>query len=204
MTRSLLSFLAAAVVFAAVALPTEADAAELRTQDPRPIPEAPPVTEVPPAADAEDSPLVPLEVIVTISRHKDGKELSRMPYAIAVVANQGMPSSLRMGLSVPTPAVGSTSGSAPVIDYQSVEVNIDCTAESVGSRFRLTLSVNDDSLLPEPGGSTQPRTEPPAIRRFRSTNMLLLSDGESREFTAATDPVSGEVVRISVSLRVVK
>src|SRR5690606_24897104 len=61
-TRSLLSFLAAAVVFAAVALPTEADAAELRTQDPRPIPEAPPVTEVPPAADAEDSPLVPLEV----------------------------------------------------------------------------------------------------------------------------------------------
>jgi hypothetical protein len=34
--------------------------------------------------------------------------------------------------------------------------------------------------------------------------MLVMKDGQTREFTAATDRVSGEVVRISVTLRVVK
>jgi hypothetical protein len=44
----------------------------------------------------------------------------------------------------------------------------------------------------------------PVFRKFSSTNMLVMRDGQTREFTAATDRVSGEVVRIAVTLRVVK
>jgi hypothetical protein len=44
----------------------------------------------------------------------------------------------------------------------------------------------------------------PVFRSFRSTNTLVLRDGQTRQFTAATDRVSGEVVRIDVTLNVVK
>ena len=44
----------------------------------------------------------------------------------------------------------------------------------------------------------------PVFRSYQSTNTLVLKDGQSREFTAATDRVSGEVIRIAVTLRVVK
>lgn len=207
MTRLLLSFLAAAVVCAVVAVPTVARAAEPRMQAPNPISEAPPVTEVPPVAEAEDAPLVPLEVIVTISRHKDDKELSRMPYAMAVTANQNQGTSLRMGLDVPTvtTVIGAPSGSAPVASYQPVGVRMDCYARSEGSGFLLRVSVDSDSLHSGSdiaSGTATPNS--PIIRHVTTANTVLLSDGESREFTAATDPVSGEVVRISVSLRVVK
>jgi hypothetical protein len=35
-------------------------------------------------------------------------------------------------------------------------------------------------------------------------NTLVLRDGQSRQFTAATDRVSGAVVRIEVTLKVAK
>ena len=44
----------------------------------------------------------------------------------------------------------------------------------------------------------------PVFRSYQSTNTLVLKDGQSREFTAAADRVSGEVIRIGVTLRVVK
>lgn len=42
------------------------------------------------------------------------------------------------------------------------------------------------------------------MRSFRSASTLVLRDGQTRQFTAATDRVNGEVVRIEVTLRVVK
>jgi hypothetical protein len=44
----------------------------------------------------------------------------------------------------------------------------------------------------------------PVFRNFKTRTTLLLRDGQSRQFTAATDRVSGETVRIDVTLRVVK
>ena len=46
--------------------------------------------------------------------------------------------------------------------------------------------------------------EMPVFRTFRSTNTLVLRDGQMREFTAAADRVNGEVIRIAVTLRVAK
>jgi hypothetical protein len=44
----------------------------------------------------------------------------------------------------------------------------------------------------------------PAFRNFKSRNRLLLRDGQTRQYTAATDRITGETVRIEVSLKVVK
>jgi len=44
----------------------------------------------------------------------------------------------------------------------------------------------------------------PIFRSFRTTNTLLLRDGESAEFTAATDRITGDTIRVTVSLAVMK
>ena len=44
----------------------------------------------------------------------------------------------------------------------------------------------------------------PVFKSFKTRNRLLLRNGQTRQFTAATDRVSGETVRIEVTLTVVK
>jgi hypothetical protein len=44
----------------------------------------------------------------------------------------------------------------------------------------------------------------PAFRSLRSSNTLILRDGQSVDYTAATDRITGEVARISVKLTVIK
>jgi hypothetical protein len=44
----------------------------------------------------------------------------------------------------------------------------------------------------------------PALRNFSYTNSILLKDGEAKQFVAASDKVSGDVVRIDVTLTVEK
>lgn len=92
------------------------------------------------------------------------------------------------------------------VSYRSVGTVISCRAFSVGEgQYELTLSVDDTSVLPR-GDGPQAAAAPalPAFRSFRTRNTLLLRDGQSRTFTAASDRVSGEVVRVEVALRVVK
>ena len=44
----------------------------------------------------------------------------------------------------------------------------------------------------------------PVLRSFQTTNRLILRDGQTNQFSAATDRVSGEVVRIDITLKVLK
>jgi hypothetical protein len=44
----------------------------------------------------------------------------------------------------------------------------------------------------------------PAFRSFTSSFNLLLKDGQTAQHTAATDPISGEVIRVDVTLNVLK
>ena len=94
-------------------------------------------------------------------------------------------------------------GGGPVI-YQDIGTNIDCSASALeNGRFQLYISIEDQSFANPQGAITRPG-EPPVIRSFRLSNQVTLGDGQSTQFTAATDRVSGEVVRAEVSLTVVK
>jgi hypothetical protein len=44
----------------------------------------------------------------------------------------------------------------------------------------------------------------PAFRAFNATFSMLLRDGQTMQYASATDSVSGEVVKIDVSLNVLK
>ena len=160
--------------------------------------------------------LVPLSVDVIVTRFQGDKKISSMPYMLAVNANklgQAGPALLRMGAKVPVPTIAAPPGNpagpaGPMpgpVNYQDIGTNIDCTAKVVDEGFEVRISVSDTSVYANIQDNATPTVgNMPVFRSYQSTNTLVLKDGQSREFTAATDRVSGEVIRIGVTLRVVK
>lgn len=160
--------------------------------------------------------LVPLSVDVIVTRFQGDRKISSMPYMLAVNANklgQAGPALLRMGAKVPVPTIAAPPGNpagpaGPMpgpVNYQDIGTNIDCTAKVVDEGFEVRISVSDTSVYANIQDNATPTVgNMPVFRSYQSTNTLVLKDGQSREFTAATDRVSGEVIRISVTLRVVK
>ena len=150
---------------------------------------------------------MPLDVLVVVNRYQGDKRVSSLPYTMAVNANDRTMSSLRMGARVPVPR-GVVSGRPGLpVDYQSIGTNIDCFARTMDDgRFQVNLVIEDSSIYENVPGAVKPSADDdsPVFRSFKSTNTLVLRDGQTRQFTAATDRVNGEVVRIEVTLRVVK
>jgi type II secretory pathway component GspD/PulD (secretin) len=117
-----------------------------------------------------------------------------------------------MGAQIPIasfPTRGNEAATNPTANFQyrSIGTNIDCTASSTDDgRFRVDLSVEDSSVYGEsqatPSRGASPN--PPSFNTFSATASLILRDGQTSQFTAATDKVSGETVKIDVTVNVVK
>jgi hypothetical protein len=173
-----------------------------------------------PAAAAERA-VTPVRVQIVLIRQQGTKELSRLPFTVAVNANDGgNRAAVRMGAEVPVKATTFAPSSekptpegkpAPApfssYSYRSIGTNIDCgPVTSVDGRYRVTLSIEDSSVYPESAGTrdAQLLADAPSFRSFRTSTTVALRDGETTQFTAATDRINGEVVRVEVTLNVVK
>lgn len=160
---------------------------------------------VPPMTQRTRPALVPLKVTVTLSRYQGDKRISSMPYALGVTANSPK-ATLRMGIEVPVP----TSGNTPVssVSYKSVGTNIDCgasTDEAAPGLFQLTLVVSDSSVGLNTGEKRAGiATDMPVFRNFNSSFTAMLRDGQTTQYTSATDPVTGEVMKIDVTVALMK
>jgi hypothetical protein len=160
-------------------------------------------------APAARPPLTPLKIQLMLSRFQGEKKLSSVPYLMWVTANDGSFTRLRLGVKIPLYA---GSGATATYNYQDVGTNIDCTAStSPDGMYKVTLTVNDSTVyFPDrdrPNAGIPPPvsdTAPPAIRSFTSTFSILLRDGQSGQYTTATDQVSGEVLKIDATLNVLK
>lgn len=151
-----------------------------------------------------------LEVI--ISRYQGDKLLSRVPYTLAVIPDATGRARLRVGgdvaiPSAPRPAADSTDKAPPAgYSYRSIGTNIDVVAAPAPEgRYRIGITVEESSVYPpnEAAKSNMLVAGAPAFRSLRSENSVVLRDGQSIEYVAATDRISGEVARISVKLTVV-
>jgi hypothetical protein len=150
----------------------------------------------------------PVKVLVVISRYQGEKKIGSLPYTLSTTRGRA---SLRMGAKVPvqTAATPILDGKAMPyggpVQYQDVGTNIDCALSVLdGGRFSVEISVDDTSIYPD--GQTAPTGGPgnPTFRSFRASDSMILKDGETGQFTTATDKVSGETVKIDVTLTVVK
>ena len=173
------------------------------------------------AADGEQSPSAaggdtPLKVQLVVSRYLGEKKISSIPYTLAVVGGpKSEATRLRMGVDVPVPqtVIGEGNSTKSSYTYRSVGTSIDCSARPHGDGVYLVdLAVSDTAVfMPDadkrPGDPASPTSRVPgvpAFRTFTSNFNLLLKDGQLAQHTAATDPVSGEVLRIDVTLTVIK
>jgi hypothetical protein len=160
------------------------------------------------SAQASETPpdLVPLKVDVVITRNRDNKAISRLPFTLWVNANERGPgASIRMGMSVPVPT---RTGTATSVSYRNIGTNIDCSASSApGGAFELTLIISDSSVYDQvsgTGAASVTMSGYPAFRSFDSSNRVIVRDGQTVEYTMATDKLSGEVLKVSVTATVVK
>lgn len=163
---------------------------------------------------------IPLEVQVIVSRYQGEKRISSLPYVLSMKtlpnSNQfrapGQGASVRLGSRVPirtqivTPAQdGKPATTTNSVTYENVGMNIDAGATALeDGRFEVTLTINESSVINDPADVKSTIEGYPVLRSYQSTNTFFVKDGQTSQFTAATDRVSGEVVRVEVKLTVVK
>jgi hypothetical protein len=178
-----------------------------------------------PARNRTQGAAVPLKVTIVLSKYQNDKRVSSLPYELTVVTNNG-PSRMRMGTQVAVPGMGASVPATPAspaagapppppqkigpFTYRDVGTNIDCLARDLDNgRFGVTVTIEDSSLYEDSqrtgeGAKVQKVEGVSSVRTFRTTNQLVLRDGQSSEFTAATDKVTGEVIKAAVTLTVIK
>lgn len=166
----------------------------------------------PAAAQVQAQPAkqVPLKVQLVLSRYQGEKKLSSVPYLLWITSStpsQGENrTSLRMGVKIPV-STGSDATAFGSYNYQDVGTNIDCGALAVGDgTYKVNVVLTDSSLYfqDREKESAAPSRTPPSFRSFTSNFTILLRDGQTAQYTSATDQVSGEVLKIDATLNVLK
>jgi hypothetical protein len=158
--------------------------------------------------------LVPLDVELVITRYQGDRKISSIPYTFNVNAN-GESTTFNMGTEVPVPTtILSATGSngqppAPLrnYNYRNVGINVSLRAAVVTEGlFQVQVNLEDSSVF-SPDGRQQSMpmiTDAPAFRSFKGVNSILLRDGQTRQYTVATDRVTGEVLKVDATLKVLK
>jgi hypothetical protein len=171
---------------------------------------------------------VPLRMQIAISRYQGDKRISATPFTFVVYATDprstpggDVVSRVRMGVEVPiTGGLFSSEVKpnaapgppAPTVQYRPFGTNIDCFAQPLESgRFRVSITIDESTPYSDEDKARFPSTTNesrasmnPVFRSFRLSNVLLLKDGQTEQMSSATDRFSGEVVKVDVTLSVIK
>jgi len=150
-----------------------------------------------------------LRVDFLLTEYNGQEKTSSMPYTMYVEArtHELVPGRLRMGVRVPIPR----STVATEISYEQVGTDIDCTPSIVeGGTYDLQVVVNRSSVYTADNGQgkddqiLRAASGYPVTRNFNAEFNVKLRDGETVEGTSATDPFNGHVLKVTVTLHVLK
>ena len=151
-----------------------------------------------PKSDSPTPPLTPLRVQVVLSEYDGEKKVSSLPYTFTVNADErrARPGSLiRNGVRIPV-----TMGKEQYT-YVDIGTNLDCSATlQEDGRYKLQISLDRSSVSPESSGGSGV----PVIRQLRIELNPVVKDGQTVESMASTDPLTGHVHHVSVTLNVLK
>ena len=165
----------------------------------------------PPPQASSGQPTIPVRVQLVISKYKADKKITSLPYTISTAL--GRNARLRIGADAPysstraatKPSPDGQPASPPMsFSYRTVGTAIDCTPTASGDgRYRLDLTISHDSISYSGEGTPSPQGAP-VFPTFSATNTLVLKDGETGQLTVAADPITGDVIRVDVTLTLVK
>jgi hypothetical protein len=196
MIRTRIRPLSCALVVAALAVPTAR-----AQQVPTPVADTS-ATQKPQA--------VLLKVDVILTRSQSGKVIGSIPYALLITSGSGTPTSLRVGVDVPTGGqhtVESNGTTTRTPEYKNIGTSIDCIPRGfpVDGRYPIHLSIQDTSVHATDASSPLPKiVEPTAFRTTSMSAYLFAREGQLYELTTGTDKVTGETIKAEVRITVVK
>jgi hypothetical protein len=151
-----------------------------------------------------------LKLTVVISRFNGDKKVGNLPFTLMVIPN-GDSTSLQMSGSVAThmsTTVDKDQKSVTSWVYQSVGTRISAQAgrgANDAGQFSVNLTVDDNQLANDPSDAGNNSSGRPArMQSFTSSSRLLLRDGQTTQFVAATDKTTGEVAKVDVTMNVIK
>jgi hypothetical protein len=169
-------------------------------------------------ARAQEKPAAPaatlntVKVQLVVSRFQGEKKISSLPYTLTIhpegrgANNPNGRANLRLGTQVPITTMSRNDANAPAVptvSYKDVGTNIDCILTGLDEgRYKLDITV-EDSSIDTAAGSGATNTHP-AFRSFRTSDSIMLKDGQSAQYSTATDKVSGDVWKVDVTLNVVR
>jgi hypothetical protein len=161
---------------------------------------------------AQQVPLVPMRLQVVFTEFEGEKKVSSQPYTFFVNAGEPGRTQMRMGVRVPVYTGGKETNAQ--FQYIDIGTNIDCRVHAVdGGQYRTELNLERSSAYAasgpvEKGGDAkneiQAASTQPTLRTFKSSVTLLLRDGQTLQSNMATDPATGRVLKVDVTLAVVK
>src|SRR6266849_3950012 len=151
----------------------------------------------------------PLKVQIVFTEFEGEKKISSMPYAFTVITDEKVggyySTSLRTGIRVPI----ETDGKDQKTTYMDIGSNIDCGIRTEDDgRFHLFLIFDRSALYPNKSGEGERLVANPGglpvVRQFRTSENLILKDGQSSENLLSTDPLTGHSLRVTVTINVQK
>lgn len=141
-----------------------------------------------------------------LTEYDGQKKVSSMPYTMYVEAasHPVRGGRLRMGVRVPMGAASKFLGS-----YTDVGTNIDCSATISGDNlYNLDSTVSRSSVYSTDEQGTETAYDASGlrtvVRTFNTDFSLEMHDGQTAEGPTATDPFNGHILKISVTLHVIK
>jgi hypothetical protein len=159
---------------------------------------------------------IPLKLQVLLTEYDGTKKIASLPYTMSLTATpeskpQRGSTQLRDGVRVPILTRSKTGEDS--VQYIDVGTNIDARDVHIeGDLYSVDFTIERSSLVvrmdnneakewapgdPSPGSQ-------PLIRDFRNSFTMQVREGHVTETTVASDPMSGHVLKVEVSLTAVK
>jgi hypothetical protein len=161
-------------------------------------------------ARAQDKPApltdTPLKLQVVMARYDGDKKVSSLPYSLLVNAAEqnGKPIQKEMKIGVQVPVTVMVRD-APTVAFKDAGSKIRCSASSLGGgRYRLQLDFEQSGVLDPSRRTPDSAVSGPLLRQFSDSVDIVMRDGQTMQTSSAADPVTGEVLKVDVTLTVVK
>jgi len=155
-----------------------------------------------------------LKVQIVFAEYDGEKKVKSLPYTLLLHAEHGSRATkIRIGSRVP---VATAIDKAAQFQYFDVGTNLDCSATPAqDGKYQLQMYLErswvEGDVPVDTGKSTAAPKEnddtvfrQPVIHQFKFDNTINLRDGQTLETDFATDPLTGKVIKVEVTLSVLK
>jgi hypothetical protein len=176
--------------------------------------------QAPDSAKKEVEASTPVKLQIVLSDYDGAKKVSSLLYSLSCIAGSGKPgtvcSSVRVGVKVPITTAAKPGDNAVQYQYIDVGTSIDVrAARAQDGRFWVDLSVDRSSLYIAAQGNGKivgkewsdgeaPPGDQPLVRQYRGSAGVFVHEGQAAEASVATDPLTGHVLKVEVTLTEVK